>query len=113
MVSGPRLALNLLLPLGLSLLSGCGPAPAEVDRPVERALPLPAGIRVSFNHRDGERYRSPVSSRWREGDNLEALVVEAIGEARQEIRVSGEFCAAQWRPGPGSPGGPGGSDQRH
>jgi phosphatidylserine/phosphatidylglycerophosphate/cardiolipin synthase-like enzyme len=88
MVSVPRLALNLLLALGLSLVSGCGPAPAEVDRPVEKALPLPAGIRVSFNHRDGERYRSPVSSRWREGDNLEALVVEAIGEARQEILVA-------------------------
>ncbi len=84
----PRHALAVLFPFGLSLLSGCGPAPASVDRPVERVLPLPAGVRVAFNHRELERYRSPVSGKWRQGDNLEDLVLEAVGEARQEILVA-------------------------
>jgi phosphatidylserine/phosphatidylglycerophosphate/cardiolipin synthase-like enzyme len=49
---------------------------------------LPKGIRVAFNHRENQRYRSPVSGRWRQGDDMEALVVEAIREARQEILVA-------------------------
>ncbi|MFY7694949.1 MAG: phospholipase D-like domain-containing protein, partial [Cyanobium sp.] len=88
MVCWRRPALGLLVPLGLTLLAGCGPAPAGVDRSVQPALPLPAGIRVAFNHREAERYRSPVSGLWRPGDNLEALVLEAISEARQEILVA-------------------------
>lgn len=88
MVCCRRPALALLVPLGLSLLSACGAAPAGVERSVQPALPLPAGIRVAFNHRDTERYRSPVSGLWRPGDNLEGLVMEAISEARQEILVA-------------------------
>jgi phosphatidylserine/phosphatidylglycerophosphate/cardiolipin synthase-like enzyme len=78
----------LLTPLAFTLLASCGPAPAGLEAPPQRALPLPAGIRVAFNHRDSERYRSPVSGRQRQGDNMEALVLEAIGEARQEILVA-------------------------
>lgn len=83
-----RAAMALLLPWGLACLGGCGPAPARLWGPAEQALPLPAGIRVAFNHREGHRYRSPVSGRWRQGDDLEAMVVEAIGEARQEVWVA-------------------------
>lgn len=81
-------ATALILPLCGSLLSGCGPAPASLWGPGERVLPLPAGIRVAFNHREGQRYRSPVSGQWRQGDDLEALVVEAIREARREVLVA-------------------------
>jgi phosphatidylserine/phosphatidylglycerophosphate/cardiolipin synthase-like enzyme len=49
---------------------------------------LPGGIRVAFNHREGQRYRSPVSGRWRQGDDLEAMVVEAIRKARHEVLVA-------------------------
>jgi phosphatidylserine/phosphatidylglycerophosphate/cardiolipin synthase-like enzyme len=79
---------TLLLPLGLGVLTGCGPAPAGLSGPAERALALPAGFRVAFNHREGHRYRSPVSGKWRQGDDLEAMVVEAIGEARHEVLVA-------------------------
>ena len=88
MVAWQRRVLALLVPMGLSLLSGCGSAPARVERPVEEELPLPVGIRVAFNHREAERYRSPISGLWRQGDNLEAMVLEAISEARQEILVA-------------------------
>ncbi|MEB3243043.1 MAG: phosphatidylserine/phosphatidylglycerophosphate/cardiolipin synthase family protein [Cyanobacteriota bacterium] len=81
-------ALLLLLPIAWGSLGGCGSAPARLEGARERPLPLPAGIRVAFNHREGPRYRSPVSGRWRQGDDLEALVVEAIGEARSEILVA-------------------------
>jgi phosphatidylserine/phosphatidylglycerophosphate/cardiolipin synthase-like enzyme len=88
MASWRSRATALLLPLSLSLLSGCGPAPASLWAPAERTLPLPAGIRVAFNHREGQRYRSPVSGRWRQGDDMEAMVVQAIGEARQQVLVA-------------------------
>jgi phosphatidylserine/phosphatidylglycerophosphate/cardiolipin synthase-like enzyme len=74
--------------VGGGWLAGCGPVPVGVGGPVERALPLPKGIRVAFNHREGQRYRSPVSGRWRQGDDMEGLVVEAIRGARQEILVA-------------------------
>ncbi|MFN9621441.1 MAG: phospholipase D-like domain-containing protein [Cyanobacteriota bacterium] len=78
----------LILPLCGGALGGCGPAPASLWGPGERALPLPAGLRVAFNHREGQRYRSPVGGQWRQGDDLEAMVVEAIREARHEILVA-------------------------
>jgi phosphatidylserine/phosphatidylglycerophosphate/cardiolipin synthase-like enzyme len=83
----PR-ALALLAVSGLAWIGGCGSPPAVLEGSRERHLPLPAGIRVAFNHREHQRYRSPVSGRWRQGDDMEALVVEAIGEARSEILVA-------------------------
>jgi phosphatidylserine/phosphatidylglycerophosphate/cardiolipin synthase-like enzyme len=71
-----------------ALLTGCGAAPAELSGPMARTLPLPPGIRVAFNHRGESRYRSPVSGRWRQGDDLEALLLASIGEAHQEILVA-------------------------
>ncbi|MCP9860771.1 MULTISPECIES: phosphatidylserine/phosphatidylglycerophosphate/cardiolipin synthase family protein [unclassified Cyanobium] len=70
------------------LLGGCGPAPAALSGGSPQALPLPAGIRVAFNHRGNSRYRSPISGQWRQGDDLEVLLLESIREARQEILVA-------------------------
>ena len=76
-----------LLVLAL-LLGGCGPTGARRTAGPQADLPLPAGIRVAFNHRSDQRYRSPISGAWRQGDDLEALILEAIGEARQEVLVA-------------------------
>ena len=81
----PRVLLGLLASL---LLGGCGPAPAALSGGSSRALPLPPGIRVAFNHRGDSRYRSPVSGQWRQGDDLEALLLESIRGARREILVA-------------------------
>jgi len=86
---GPRwLPLFLCLPLLLPLAACDAPASAIRRGAGSADLPLPAGIRVAFNHRSDRRYRSPVSGQWRQGDDLEALILEAIGEARSEVLVA-------------------------
>ncbi|WP_396099913.1 phosphatidylserine/phosphatidylglycerophosphate/cardiolipin synthase family protein [Cyanobium sp. WAJ14-Wanaka] len=50
--------------------------------------PLPAGIELAFNHHQNHHYRSPISGQLREGDDLEAFVLESIAAARQEILVA-------------------------
>jgi phosphatidylserine/phosphatidylglycerophosphate/cardiolipin synthase-like enzyme len=83
----PWLAAGLAGVLSLGL-TGCQPAPARLEGPSATALPLPPGIRVAFNHRGDSRYRSPLSGHWRQGDDLEALILEAIHGARREILVA-------------------------
>lgn len=81
----PSLPCALLLAAGLC---GCGIAPASRQGSPAAGLPLPPGIQVAFNHRGESRYRSPVSGHWRQGDDLEAMVLASIGEARHEILVA-------------------------
>ena len=59
-------------------LQGHGPPP----------LPLPPGITVAFNHRAEAHYRSPISGAQRAGDDLEALLLQTIRGARQELLVA-------------------------
>ena len=80
------LILIAALPL---LLAGCdGPANAVRRGPSSLELPLPPGIQVAFNHRRDRRYRSPLTGQWRQGDDLEALILDAIGSARSEVLVA-------------------------
>jgi phosphatidylserine/phosphatidylglycerophosphate/cardiolipin synthase-like enzyme len=86
---GPRRGAGLSSLLALSLgLQGCGTATARLSGMEARTPPLPPGIRVAFNHRGEVRYRSPVSGRWRQGDDLEAMVLEGIAGARRELLVA-------------------------
>ena len=48
----------------------------------------PSTLSVHFNHREQVRYRSPVSGEWRNGDNLEALLIEAIDSAEEKVLVA-------------------------
>lgn len=79
------LAWALLQLLGLT---GCGMAPASLTEAPADGPAMPAGITVAFNHRADHRYRSPVSGRWRQGDDLEAMVLKTIGDARNEVLVA-------------------------
>ena len=79
------LALPLMLPV---LLAGCAPTKARIEGTPAADLPLPPGIQVAFNQRANHRYRSPISGRWRQGDDLEALILTAIQGAQQEILVA-------------------------
>ena len=57
-----------------------GTAPAEVA--------MPKQIDVVFNHNARSRYRSPLTGEWRNGDDLEAWLIEAIDGATEEVLVA-------------------------
>ncbi|HYP03881.1 MAG TPA: phosphatidylserine/phosphatidylglycerophosphate/cardiolipin synthase family protein [Cyanobium sp.] len=82
-----RMASLLLLATSF-LLGGCSMATARLSGGPAADLPLPKGIEVAFNHRAEHRYRSPIRGDWRQGDDLEALLLETIQGARQEILVA-------------------------
>ena len=84
----PVLAFRGLLNLGLALLiAGCQQTGRIVGQPPGE-LPLPAGITVAFNQREDRHYRSPISQHWRNGDDLEALVLDGIRRARHHILIA-------------------------
>ena len=56
-----------------------GTAPAE--------LAMPDQMNVVFNHNARSRYRSPLTGEWRNGDDMEAWLVEAIDGATEEVLV--------------------------
>ncbi|MFM2079652.1 MAG: hypothetical protein RLZZ219_334 [Cyanobacteriota bacterium] len=60
----------------------------RVSGPEPGALPLPKGITVAFNQRAEASYTSPVSGERRRGDDLEALLLTTIRNARRELRVA-------------------------
>ncbi len=72
--------------LGL-LTSSCSQAGVVVGQmPID--LTSPNGIAIGFNHRAVSRYRSPLSGAWRNGDNLEQMLIAAIQSAEEEILVA-------------------------
>ncbi len=74
--------------LALALLTASCSQQGQLLGQTPAEPPLPPGINVAFNHRDGARYRSPLTGQWRNGDNLEQLVIEAVETARSEILVA-------------------------
>lgn len=77
----------LALAVVLSALQGCT-APGQLLGQKAAELAMPEGIKVAFNHRAEAAYRSPISGQRRSGDDLEALVLEAIAGAEQELLVA-------------------------
>ena len=57
-----------------------GMAPAE--------LPMPKQIDVVFDHNARSRYRSPLTGEWRNGDDMDAWLIEAIDGATEEVLVA-------------------------
>ncbi len=76
-----------LLLLPLLLCCGCS-RPGEIVGAVEADLPLPPGFALAFNHRDGSRYQSPLTGQWRNGDDLERFIVDAIEGADTSLLVA-------------------------
>ena len=85
MAPWPRL--NGILALA-ALLQGCSTAGQLIGAERVPSLEQHPQIQVVFNQREDSHYRSPISGQWRAGDNLEALILEAIGAARSEILVA-------------------------
>ena len=49
---------------------------------------MPEQIDVVFNHNTRSRYRSPLTGDWRNGDDKEAWLIEAIDGATKEVLVA-------------------------
>ena len=49
---------------------------------------MPEHIDVVFNHNTRSRYRSPLTGDWRNGDDKEAWLIEAIDGATKEVLVA-------------------------
>ena len=79
--------------LGVALISGCsqrgqliGAAVAELNSPAE--------IVVGFNHQQHNRYQSPITGKWRDGDDIEQILVRAIDLAEHEILLAVQELSA-------------------
>ena len=74
----------VILPLSL-LFNAC-----KSDSIVQELLPQDPGLEVYFNHRDvgGITYKDPYRKIERSGDNLEAVIVEAINNADSSIDLA-------------------------
>ena len=87
MIHSPRRWGGLSL-IALALIQGCGIQPGQVLGARPQPLPMPPGIAVAFNHRSDHHYRSPIHARERNGDDLEALLINAIKGAKRDILVA-------------------------
>ncbi|ABB36024.1 hypothetical protein [Synechococcus sp. CC9605] len=66
---------------------GCSQAGSVVGMaPAEPAMP--EQIDVVFNHNARSHYRSPLTGDWRNGDDMEAWLIDAIDGANEEVLVA-------------------------
>ena len=69
------------------LCSGCSQAGSVVGK-APPDLTRPHQIDVVFNHNARSRYRSPLTGDWRNGDDMEAWLIDAIDGANEEVLVA-------------------------
>ena len=72
----------------LLISSGCSQQGRVIGGSAAAELPQSPQIEVLFNHRDNSSYQSPLTQRWRNGDDLERFLIEAIETAQQELLVA-------------------------
>ena len=51
-------------------------------------------IAVGFNHHQHNRYQSPITGGWRDGDDIEQILVQAIELAQYEILLAVQELSA-------------------
>ena len=69
------------------LCTGCSQAGSVVGT-APADLTMPEQIDVVFNHNATSRYHSPLTGDWRNGDDLERWLIEAIEAANDEVLVA-------------------------
>ena len=72
--------------LGLAVLCGCSQRDELVGTASVDELNVPDQIAVRFNHHQRNRYQSPISGEWRDGDDIEQILVQAIELAQHFTR---------------------------
>ena len=56
---------------------------------------VPDAIAVGFNHQQHNRYQSPITGGWRDGDDIQQILVQAIESAQHEILAPCKSCRLQ------------------
>ena len=80
--------------LGIAVISGCSQRGQLVGATSVAQLDVPDQIAVGFNHQHHNRYQSPISGEWRDGDDIEQMLVQAIELAQHEILVAVQELSA-------------------
>ena len=57
-------------------------------------LKSPAAIAVGFNHQHHNRYQSPITGDWRDGDDIEQMLLRAIEQGQSEILLAVQELSA-------------------
>ena len=60
----------------------------------EKQLNIQDAIAVGFNHQQHNRYQSPITGGWRDGDHIEQILVQAIELAQHEILLAVQELSA-------------------
>ena len=93
MISQDVLKLSQLL-LGLAVLCGCSQRGMLIGAASIKQLNVPDAIAVGFNHHQHNRYQSPITGGWRDGDDIEQILVQAIELAQYEILLAVQELSA-------------------
>ena len=80
--------------LGLAIFCGCSQRGELAGAAFGTPLKSPAAIAVGFNHHQRNRYQSPISGEWRDGDDIEQMLIQAIELAQHEILVAVQELSA-------------------
>ena len=80
--------------LGLVVVSNCSQR-GELGGPAFGApLNSPAAIAVGFNHQHHNSYQSPITGDWRDGDDIEQMLLRAIEQGQSEILLAVQELSA-------------------
>ena len=79
---------NTLGWIAAALVCGGSSQPGSIVGMAPAELPMPKQIDVVFNHNARSRYRSPLTGEWRNGDDMEAWLIEAIDATNYNVLVA-------------------------
>ena len=80
--------------VGLVVVSGCSQRGELVGAALGAPTNSPAAIAVGFNHQHHNRYQSPITGDWRDGDDIEQMLVRAIEHGQSEILLAVQELSA-------------------
>jgi hypothetical protein len=86
-ISSDVLKLSRLL-LGLAVLCCCSQRGILIGAASVKQLNVPDAIAVGSNHKQHNRYQSPITGWWRGGDDIEQILFPAIELAQHEILLA-------------------------
>ena len=80
--------------VGLVVVSSCSQRGELVGAAFGAPVKSPPAIAVGFNHQRHNRYQSPITGDWRDGDDIEQMLVRAINHGQSEILLAVQELSA-------------------